>query len=363
MVLDLHEGGLERVVVDLVRSGEVRGERSHVLCVRRAGQLASELNPSQFTVLPRQRLSSMLAPIQLARAMSRLKPQIVHLHSGIWFKGAYAARMAGLRHVVFTDHGRPHPDPFSHRVLDGLGGRMSHRVVAVSTPLASYLASRLLIPQAVLRVIPNGIVLPQPRTLEGRQSARLELGVPTDALVVGTIGRLDPVKAYDYLIAAFAEVKRTSPTSVSSILIVIGDGPERARLVQLADDSGAAESIRFCGWRNDAGRLLGLMDLFVLPSDSEGTSLSLLEAMASGTAVVATSVGGTPDVLGDSGAGILIPPRDHDALVSAIKVLLADPIRRESMGARGRARVEECYSFQAMADAYHDLYTELLDRG
>lgn len=362
MVLDLHEGGLERIVVDLVRSGEIRGEQSHVICVRRAGQLASELNPSQFTVLPRQHQSSMLAPVQLAGAMSRLNPQIVHLHSGIWFKGAYAARIAGLRHVVFTDHGRPHPDPFSHRVLDGLGACMSERVVAVSQPLAGYLVSRLRVRAAKLQVIPNGIVLPTPMRFEDRQVARRELGVPAEALIVGTVGRLDPVKAYDHLITAFAELVRTGSPRLSLVTLIVGDGPERARLERIAVNSGAAESIRFLGWRNDAGRLLGLLDLFVLPSDSEGTSLSLLEAMASGTAVVATSVGGTPDVIGDSGAGVLIPPRDHDALVSAIRTLLADPIRRASMGAKGRARVEQRYSFKAMADSYHNLYVELLDR-
>jgi sugar transferase (PEP-CTERM/EpsH1 system associated) len=364
IVLDLHEGGLERLVTDLVRAGAHAGYEPHVVCLRRAGRLAAELTTAQYTIVPRQNRLSMLAPLQASRLLRRLSPDIVHLHSGVWFKGAYASRLAGARRVIFTDHGRPHPDPLTHRLLDGLGARMSDRVVAVSAPLAEYLATRLRVPRAKLRVIPNGILLPPSVAAEELAAVRRQLRIPAGAQVVGTVGRLDPVKAYDRLILAFAELHRAAaPPAGPMVLLLVGDGPERPRLEQLAQAAGVADAVRFLGWRKDVHRLLGLMDAFVLPSESEGTSLSLLEAMAAGVPVIATAVGGTPDVLGDSGAGLLVPPGDLPALVGALKGLLRDPERRKSLGSKGRARVEQHYSFGAMARAYDELYHELLPNG
>lgn len=364
VVLDLHEGGLERVVTDLILDSRSRGHESHVVCLRRAGQLAAELTSGQCSVAPRQSRLSLLAPTALAALLRRLAPDVVHLHSGVWFKGAYASRLAGLGPVVFTDHGRPLPDRLTHRGFDSLGARLTDHVVAVSAPLAEYLISRLHVPRYKVSVIPNGIHLSEPPSAVETAHIRGDLALPPDALVIGSVGRLDPVKAYDRLLQAFARLQAANPVSPRPLfLLLVGDGPERGRLEALAGELRVSEAVRFLGWRKDVSRILGVMDVFVLPSDSEGTSISLLEAMAAGRAVVATAVGGTPDVLGpDGGAGRLVPPGNERALADGLGELLRDDQRRRELGVRARARVEARYSFEAMAAAYLDLYRALLAR-
>lgn len=349
------------MVTELVRHGASAGQSSHVVCLRQAGQLAAELAQGQFTVLQRQSRFSMLAPVALARLLKRLRPDVVHLHSGVWYKGAFAARLARISPVVFTDHGRPHPDPLTHRSLDRLGALMTDHVVAVSDPLADYLASRLRVPRAKLGVIRNGIRIgPIPEHWQAL-AVRQELGVPTEALVVGAVGRFDPVKAYDRLIMAFAQLHHDRlPGDAPLALLLVGDGPEREALQRLANSLDLGDSVRFLGWRHDAQRLLCALDLFVLSSDSEGTSLSLLEAMAAGTPVIATAVGGTPDVVGPGAADQLVPPGETSALARAIGGLLHNPERRREAARRGRSRVEQEYSFEAMAAAYQALYARLL---
>ena len=359
VVLDLHEGGLERLVTDLVLDARSSGDQPHVVCLRQAGQLAAELAPHEISVIPQGRLS-MLAPVGLAAHFRRLAPDVVHLHSGVWFKGAYAARLAGAGPVVFTDHGRPHPDPLASRLLDGLGARLTSTTVAVSKELGAYLIRRLRVPAARLRVIPNGIHLMDPPDEATRISVRGELGLPPGVAVVGSVGRLDRVKAYDRLLEAVAGLLgKSDRTAPSPVLLLIGDGPERAALEAQAEALDLRKAVRFLGWRSDARRLLAALDLFVLPSDSEGTSVALLEAMAAGVPVVATAVGGTPSVLGKSGAGLLVPAGDTAALVQAMATMLRDPGGRQSAGRKGRQRVQEAYSFEGMAAAYRTLYAEL----
>lgn len=360
VVLDLHEGGLERVVTDLILGGARAGHNPHVVCYRRAGQLAAELAPDQYSVVGHQSPASMLAPLGLATFLRRLQPEIVHIHSGIWYKAAYASRLARVGPVIFTDHGRPMPDPLSHRGWDIIGARMTDHVVAVSTPLAEYLAERLYVSRENLSVIPNGIRMGALLSVEETMRVRRGLSLPEEALVVGTVGRLDPIKAYDRLLHAFAQLRSGSSVGPKpDTLLLIGDGPERGRLERLVGELELGDSVRFLGWRTDVSRILGAMDVFVLPSDSEGTSISLLEAMAAGRAVVATAVGGTPDVIGAGGAGRLVAPGDVEALADGLREVLGDAEHRRQLGRRGRDRVAERYSFEAMALAYQKLYEKL----
>jgi glycosyltransferase involved in cell wall biosynthesis len=245
-----------------------------------------------------------------------------------------------------------------------IGARMTDRIVAVSAPLAEYLATSLHVPQGRISVIRNGIHLPAAQDAGERLAGRAQLGIAPNARVIGSVGRLDPVKAYDRLISAFSEVRQRSDVAGGPLMLVlVGDGPEQDRLRRHAEALGLGDSVRFLGWRKDVPRLLALMDIFVLSSDSEGTSLSLLEAMASGVAAVATAVGGTPDVFGPDGAGQLVPPGDTAALASALADLLRDADRRRELAGKGRAWVELHYSFEAMAAAYQRLYESLTGKG
>lgn len=360
VVIDLHEGGLERVVTDLLLAADPARTESRVVCLRRRGQLADELPGERVVLAPPSRPGSLLLPWSLAATLRSLSPDLIHLHSGVWFKAAYASRLRGLGPIVFTDHGRPHPDPLGSRVFDGMGAVLSDRVVAVSQPLAEYLRQRLHVPLRKLRVIANGIRVRVPAGATEVAALRTELNLAPNVPVLGTLGRLDGVKAQNYLLTAFRVLLDGWTGGPPPVLLIAGDGPERERLHQQAAQSGLTGAVRFLGWRTDIAALLGLFDLFLLTSDSEGTSISLLEAMGAGRAVLATAVGGTPNVLGPDLATQMVAPRDVPGLVSSMSAMLHDSVRREQTGRLGRARALSVYSVDAMVSAYEALYDELL---
>jgi glycosyltransferase involved in cell wall biosynthesis len=197
--------------------------------------------------------------------------------------------------------------------------------------------------------ISNGVVLPALPTALEREAARRELGV--SGKVVVFIGRLDPEKDLDLLIAGFARAGRADAT-----LVIAGDGPERARVEAVA----AGANVRFLGALDDVRRPLIAADVFVLPSHSEGLSNALLEAMASGVPSVATAVGGNRKVIRDPSVGVLVPPGDALALGSALAALLDDPAGAARIGQAGRRHVEQNFSVDAMVAAYEALYAKLM---
>lgn len=358
-VLDLHEGGLERIVVELVRGAAATGVDARVVCLRRRGQLADELAPSQVAVVSdRGGLSGMLFPTELARTLRSLEADIVHAHSGVWFKAARAARLAGGLPLVITDHGRPVPDAVVGRLTDSIAARSAMAVVPVSAALGGYLELRLRVPRAILTVIPNGVEIPAPPDRSEVRAVRDRVA-PGGAPLIGSVGRLDPIKAYDFLIASFAEVRRSWKSDPLPRLVLIGDGPDRDRLRSAAAQYGVADAVTFAGWQRDIQPWLHALDVFVLSSVSEGTSVSLLEAMGAERAVITTDVGGNADVLGDSLASQLVPSGDRPALVSRISDLLRDPTARALAAAAGRRRVTERYSRRAMLESYSALYSRL----
>ena len=204
--------------------------------------------------------------------------------------------------------------------------------------------------------MPNGIDPGRVPTAEDRQSARRELGIETDTFVVGTVARLDPVKDLGTLIEAFARLRAARPRS---LLVIVGDGPERCRLEGVVRQHDVASSVRLVGQRNDARTLLGAFDVYVNSSTSEGVSLSILEAMAAQLPVVATRVGGTPEVILDGSTGMLVPARSPDALAHALTVLAAEAPQRTVLGESARLSVEQRFTIDRMVDHYARVYARL----
>jgi glycosyltransferase involved in cell wall biosynthesis len=361
VVLDLNEGGLERVVTDLVQDSVGRKWEASVLCLRSPGRLADELPSDTLYRGPVGAGTALYYPRVIASLIGTIAPDVLHLHSGVWLKGAYAGRLARVPRILFTDHGRSGDEPLSHRVADRLGATATDAVVAVSDALAHYLMARLRVPARKLRVIPNGIRISGRPEAGTRDAVRTELGLPLGVPIVGTVGRLDPIKAIDHLIDAVALLRSRWPGNALPVLLIVGDGPERAALETRVEKVGLRGAVVFTGWRRDAPRLMEAMDSFVLSSDSEGTSIALLEAMAAERAVVATNVGGTPAVLGHVLSGQLVAPRDLESIVQLIEQTLRDDGRREELGKAARRRVLESYTVRAMADAYMALYDDLTD--
>jgi glycosyltransferase involved in cell wall biosynthesis len=226
-------------------------------------------------------------------------------------------------------------------------------VVCVSDQVAAFCRQRIGVPPEKTAVIPNGIDFPDPATMLDKAAARLRVGLPVDGVMVGTVARLDPVKRLDVLLGALHRLEGV-------FAFVVGYGPEEQRLKEMAEKLGLGERVRFAGYQQDVWAWLAACDVFALSSDWEGMPNAVLEAMAAGLPVVATAVGGTPDVVVQGATGLLVPPDDAKALAAALDRLIHDPGLRRTMGAAGRQRVRARFSLQQMVERTQALYRELL---
>lgn len=357
VALHLDVGGLERLIADIVRLTRADRIESQVLCLSHLGRNAEVLDDiAPLHVARTTGRASMLWPAGLIRQIAAIAPDVVHTHSGVWYKASLAARRAGVGRLIHTEHGRHFPDPLSARVLDALAARRTDVAVAVSESVAEYLRQRVVRDRAEIVVIRNGVDsrLYRPRPYDGWLHD--ELSLPGDRPLIGSLGRFDPIKGYDVMIGSFALLLRLWSDGAEPVLVLAGEGSEERSLRELARESGVEDSIRFVGWRSDTPRFAAALDLFTLASWSEGTSVSLLETMAAGVCPVVTKVGGNAAILGDTLAHRLVTAGDPTGLADAWRAALADPESRRADGRAARARVESEYSLARMVAAYERLY-------
>jgi glycosyltransferase involved in cell wall biosynthesis len=357
IVADLDSGGLERLVVDIARGSDPSRFETHVLVLdfpgRNAASLGGAAQLHQSGPLPRW---SMLHPGPLIRQIRTIAPHVVHTHSGVWYKASLAACRAGVPRLIHTDHGRPWPDPWSARLADRLAARRTDVIVAVSEPLAGFLATRLHVPPERLRIVLNGVDTArfEPRPDDG--ALRRELGLARDAPILGSIGRLDYIKGYDVMLEAMARLLAEWRGDQAPVLVLAGDGPERESLRRRLGELGLDGRALLLGWRDDVEALHRAFTVFTLASRSEGTSIGLLEAMSAGLCPVITDVGGNAAVLGPSLRHRLVPAESPTALAAAWGAALSDSQRRTADAALARARVRDHYSLQSMVSVYESLY-------
>jgi glycosyltransferase involved in cell wall biosynthesis len=318
----------------------------------------------QFIVLRPLPLLSMVLPLGLARAIRRTRPNVVHLHSGAWYKSALAARLARAPRVIYTEHGREHDDPPLQRTLDRWAARWTDVVVPVSDRLGSYLANVVGVEAKRLHTIPNGVDTHRYTPGFRNQALLDQLQIPPDALIVGSLGRLERVKRYDRLVEVLACLPREIGGRTLHLLLC-GDGSERAGLLQLAERRGVAERVRLPGWMADPPGAHRLLDVFALTSESEGMSVSLLEAMASGVAPVVMDVGANAELVGPGLTGQVVKAGDVAAFAEVTAQTLREVAHRAHIGRAARARVVERYAFARMLAQYERIYrgTESGPRG
>lgn len=364
IVLSLHRGGLERVLGDLLRGLDSDRFDIHVLALEFLGDLSRGLDQhGTLHVMEPMSRWSMLWPMALAREIRRIGPDIVHTHSGVWYKGSLAAKMAGVPILFHTDHGRQSPDPFVHRLLDGIASRRTDLVIAVSEELARRLGRKVVHDPARVKVVPNGIDTDRFRGAGDGRRIRSELSIDPGAPVLGSMGRLDPIKRCDLMIEAFRQLLDSWTDGAPPELVIAGDGPAREELRRLVPRLGLEGRVHLPGWRDDVEDLHDSFTLFTMSSRSEGTSIALLEAMSSGLCPVVTAVGGNPAVLGSDLSHRLCPSEDPGALVDAWRAALGSPERRRRDGDVARRRVVEHFSVRHMLDRYEALYSSAVASG
>jgi glycosyltransferase involved in cell wall biosynthesis len=307
-------------------------------------------------------LADIRAMVWLYRRFRRERPAVVATHlAKAGTLGRLAAMLARVPVRVHTFHGH---------VLDGYFGRLSTfffvsverllsrrttQFVAISPEIAADL-DRLGIGRGKTSVIRLGLELDH---LAGhpRGALRRELGIPVRAPVVGIVGRLVPIKAHDLFLEAAAVVAETDP---DARFVIVGDGELWDELHRRASTVALDGRVHFTGWRKDLGAVYSDLDVVVCCSRNEGTPVSLIEACAAERPVIGTRVGGVPDIITPGVNGLLVPSGDATALAAAIKDLIADPIRRESMGTAGRRLVLERHGADRMVKELEDLYRDLL---
>jgi L-malate glycosyltransferase len=352
VVLNLDPGGTERLVIEISKT-LLPNALPMVCCLDGAGAWASELTDLGVPVLSLDRRAGFRPALGLAigRLVDEHRIDVLHCHHYSPFVyGQIAAHRGRHVKVVFTEHGRASEagPSLKRRLINPLLGRLAASIYAVSGDLRRHMIAEGF-PENRVGVIHNGIDPGhRPAPIE-RSAARLALGLPQDAYVVGTAGRLDPVKDLATLIKA-AGITARSERRLK--LVIIGAGDERRSLEERIDAMGLRPVVTLVGYRKDVRQLMAAFDVYVNTSTHEGVSLTILEAMAAGLPVVATDVGGTPEVVIDQKTGLLVPVRGVTQLATALESLANAAGWRRTAGAAGRARVERHFSMAAMTQAY-----------
>ena len=358
----LNPGGTERLVVDMSRAF-AREFDLMVICLDEPGAWGQALRAEGIAVhcVWRQPGMDLSMPRKLARLFRAAGTRIVHAHQCTpWFYAALARLRYSAPKLLLEEHGRFYPEVRNRKrafINRALIRPLTHRFVAVSEDVRQRLETYEGLDAAKIRVIYNGVTPPEEIDPAARTALRARLGVAPGDFVVGTVGRFDSIKNLPMLVRSIGEAIKQNP-QVRGLLV--GDGPEMARIRALIAELGLSERIVLTGYRDDARQLAQCMDLFVLSSFSEGTSMALLEAMSAGVPVAVTAVGGNPEIVTAGETGWVVASDDVAALTDAVREALRNETVRARRADAGRRRFHERFLFARMLDHYRDLYRELL---
>ena len=361
VVRSLDVGGLERNVINQVREGQKLGQIVTVVCLERPGELAPRAEALGARVLcVHKRPGVHLTAVRTFKTIFReLKPDVVHTHEiGSLFYGGPAARAVDVPLVVHTEHGAAgYKDRFRLRFLGRLAGRYAERFFCLTQELADSIITHRIVPRTKVSLISNGIDVASFQEPYDTRAIRKSLGIPLDAPLIGTVGRLAEIKRQDLLIRAFARIRQQVP---DSHLLLVGDGPLLRVLHDLALDLGISDSVHFAGYHPDSAPFLQTMDVFALTSRSEGMPQALLEALVVGLPVIATRVGGIPEIIENGRTGLLFDSGEEVALTAGLCELLTNRDRALAMGQAGRSLVECRFDVARMAREYHEHFLDSL---
>ena len=361
-------GGAEVIIAALARWLHREGVGVEVGCLDLVGSLGEALRSEGIPLVcyGRRPGKDLLLPWRIARHVRRRGIEVVHAHQMTPFVYGMLAKTITRVPLILTEHGRFHPDVSSptRRAFNRLFASSLDRITAVSQAVRETLVAVEDFAPNAIEVIYNGIDIERFSSVgPSRDEARREIGIPAGALVVGSVGRLHPDKNHQLLLRAAARLRSQG---VDVFVVIVGDGPERAALATLAEDLGVSGHASFLGERTDVERVLPAFDVFALPSKTEGTPVTLLEAMAARVPIVAAAVGGIPEMLEDGRDARLVTTQGGDAvadLAAALFAVLSNPILAREIAERAFARVQRDFSAPAIFQRYLELYREVVEAG
>jgi L-malate glycosyltransferase len=365
VVNSLNPGGTERLVVEM--SCAFSDEYSvDVICLDTPGAWAQELRERGVPVhtLWRQPGLDTSMPGKLAKHFRRRGTRVIHAHQCTpWFYSALSRLLYPAPRLLLEEHGRFFPEVENRSrafVNRALIRKLTHRFVAVSRDIRERLQRYEGLDLRQIEVIYNGVSPNTPLIEAERLKLRRQLGFADTDFIVGTVGRFDPIKNLPMLVSSLAAAGR----EVESIRgLLVGHGPVFPDIERQIVSEGLQHRLQLTGYRSDARNLAQCMDLFVLSSLSEGTSMALLEAMAASVPVAVTEVGGNPEIVTNGVTGWTVPSGSVPALTAVLIEAARDADKRRRLAEAGQRRFAEQFSMDGMMRAYRDCYRELLAAG
>lgn len=289
----------------------------------------------------------------LIKLIRKLRADLVHVNDYWW--GPIADLACNLTRLPCVVHIRQEIEP---KRVKQYRLRGPEKLIAVSRRI-QHVAIEAGVNPSKITAVYSGINTAHPINLSAGKRVRNQYGISPDQLVIGSVANLFPRKGYEYLIQSLVEINRNK-TGIQCLIVGEGDEIYRSRLLEMVQKNDLEKVVTFAGFKQDVSSYIAAMDIFVLPSIMEGFGIVLLEAMAMEKPIVATTVGGIPEIVEDQVTGFLVPPKDSNALAQKIIYLLENPSVRVKLGQAGRARVLERFSVQRMALQLQDIYGELI---
>ena len=368
MLFRLGTGGLENGVVNLINTMPDDNYRHAVICMTDYTDFRNRIKKDAVQVysLNKKPGQDFAVYVRLWKLLREIKPAILHTRNLSALEAQLPGLLAGIKHRIHGEHGRDIDD------VDGTNPRyvllrrlfrpLVQRYIPMSKDLESWLINQIKVPAKKITQVYNGVDLSRFKLSDNKPVALLppDFRAP-ELMLIGTVGRLDPVKDQITLVQAFIELVKIDPTARNKArLIVVGAGSLLPKLRELSLEAGMDDLIWFAGERHDVAELMQTLDLFVLPSINEGISNTILEAMATALPVVATEVGGNPELVIDGLTGYLVPKQDPAAMADAFKRYLDKPELLAIHGQAGRARCVSTFSLNRMISDYVSIYDNLL---
>ncbi len=360
LTFDMRIGGTEQVIKSLIENADTQQFEMSILCIDSPlGPFADALLAKGINIktLPRSPGFDRKLIKQIRLYIKKQRINILHCHQYTpWVYGVLAAFRTKTK-VIFTEHGRFYPDSSSWKrklINPGL-----HRITAATTAISQATKNALAhyenLPTNDIQVIYNGIA---PLVIEQQQTEQLrhELGIGENTLVLGTVARLDPIKNHPMMLNAFRQVLNKG---INAKLLIVGDGEMCPTLLTLIKKLELEQHVIMTGYQTKPHHYLALMDIYLLSSLSEGTSMTLLEAMSIGKPCVVTDAGGNPEIIAHRVNGLVTPNDDADAFAAAIITLLNDIELKESMTVQSLKRFEHRFSVHLMVNQFQSLYQDI----
>lgn len=369
--LFLKMGGLESIIMDLAKHIDKSRFKISILCLASFDaeykKVLDEIGVTLYHIKREGRYDYAFFT-KIIKLLNSEHIDILHAHSGCVFNSAICSKLSSVNAFVYTEHGLPMNDygiPFNAslkaRLEDKIAARISGKIFAVSQEICDDMKRRFPASIKKVDIVTNGVNTEKYKPVADeayKKNVKDKFGIDDGKTLIGSVGRLVPIKNYESLIKACSILIHKVGQKIH--LILIGDGVEREKLVACAKDSNISQHVTFAGVQYNIHTLLPALDTFVLPSWTEGTSISLLESQSCGVPAVVSKVGGNPSIISDGVNGFLFDAGDSQEMADKLKALIDDHDLRVRMGQAARSFVEQNYSVRKMVKEYEQNYSSLM---